>query len=145
MNTCFHSISFVIGLMMFKLVINSGRNTGRLLTRLDIEADSPWMEANKLVNKGYYEYMRNSMHFGRLLFPWAIAFIIGSLSFVLIIAPLEMLIIVLMVKLVEEPQAVRKFGNEYLRYLEKVPVFSLRPDCLTALFGKIEPEKFRNG
>jgi protein-S-isoprenylcysteine O-methyltransferase Ste14 len=123
MNPWFHVISFVIGLMIFKSVINSSRNTGRLLACLDRQGDLPRMETNILVTNGYYECMRHPMHFGLLLFPWAIAFIIGSLSFLLIIATLDMLIIVLLIKLVEEPQAARKFGNEYLRYREHVPVF----------------------
>ena len=141
MNPWFHAISFVIGIIMLKLLINSSRNTGRFLARLGREGDLPRMETNKLVTEGYYACMRHPMHLGLFFFPLAAAFIIGSLSFVLIIAPLEILFMIIMIKLYEEPQAVRKFGDEYLRYREQVPMFSLRQECLRALFGKIGPNK----
>ena len=102
-NPWFHAISFVIGLTIFRLVMNSSRNTGKLLARLGREGDLPRMETNKLVSEGYYACMRHPMQLGLLLFPLATAFIIGSLSFVLIIAPLEILFMIIMVKLFEEP------------------------------------------
>jgi protein-S-isoprenylcysteine O-methyltransferase Ste14 len=135
-NTWFHAISFVLGLMIFKLVMNSSRNTGRLLARLGREGNLTWMETNKLVTTGYYACMRHPMHLGLFLLPLATAFLVGSLSFILIIAPLEILFMITMIKLVEEPQAIRKFGGEYLRYRERVPMFSFRFECLQALFGK---------
>lgn len=137
----FHAISFALGLIILRLVMNSSRNTGRLLARLGREGDLPRMETNKLVTDGYYACMRHPMHFGLFLFPLATAFIIGSLSFILIIAPLEIFFMIIMIKLYEEPQAVRKFGDEYLRYREQVPMFSFRKECLQALFGKIDPNK----
>ena len=123
-NPWFHAISFVIGLIIFRLVMNSSRNTGRLLARLGREGDLPRMETNKLVSEGYYACMRHPMHLGLFLLPLATAFIIGSLSFVLIIAPLEILFMIIMVKLFEEPQAVRKFGDDYLRYSVQISVIS---------------------
>ncbi len=141
MNPWFHAISFVFGLMIFNLLINSSRNTGRFLALWGREGKLPRMETNKLVTIGYYACMRHPMHFGLLLFPLAIAFMIGSLSFILIIAPLEILLMIIMIKLVEEPQAVRKFGEEYLRYRDQVPMFSLRLECLKALFGKPDLNK----
>ena len=145
-NTCltnpwFHAISFVIGLIILRLVMNSSRNTGRLLARLGREGDLPRMETNKLVSEGYYACMRHPMHLGLFLLPLVTAFIIGSLSFILIIAPLEILFMIIMIKLFEEPQAVRKFGDDYLRYREQVPMFSLRQQCLRALFGRNGPKK----
>jgi len=121
--------------------MNSSRNTGRLLARLGREGDLPRMETNKLVSGGYYACMRHPMHLGLFLLPLATAFIIGSLSFVLIIAPLEILFLIIMIKLFEEPQAVRKFGDDYLRYCEQVPMFSLRQEYLRALFGNKELNK----
>ena len=142
-NPWIHAFSFVIGLIIFRLVMNSSRNTGKLLARLGREGDLPRMETNKLVSEGYYACMRHPMQLGLLLFPLATAFIIGSLSFVLIIAPLEILLMIIMIRLFEEPQALRKFGDNYLRYREQVPMFSLRKECLRALFRKNDPNKNR--
>ena len=110
-NPWFHGISFFVGLIISRLVINCSRNTGRLLSRLGREGDLPRMETNKLVSEGYYAFMRHPMHFGLLFSPWAVAFLIGSLSFILIIAPLEILFMIIMIKLIEEPEAIKKFGN----------------------------------
>ncbi len=139
MNPWLHVIGFIIGLIMLRSVINCSRNTGRLLASLGREGNLPRLQTNKLVTEGYYACMRHPMHFGLLLFPWAIAFIVGSLSFILIIAPLEMLTMIIMIKLVEEPQTVKKFGDEYHRYCDQVPMFSFRPICLKQLFGKSAP------
>lgn len=69
------------------------------------------------------------MHFGLLFFPWSLALILGSFSFILFIAPLEMLFMVVMIKLVEEPKVIRKFGDAYREYQKQVPMFNLRPVC----------------
>lgn len=130
----FHIISFIIGVLLVKLVINSSRNTGRLLARLGREGNLSRLQTNKLVTEGYYACMRHPMHMGLLLFPLAAAFLIGSISFILIIAPLEMVFMVAMIKLVEEPQALRKFGKAYEKYKKQVPMFSLRLECLQSLF-----------
>ena len=66
---------------------------------------------------------------GLLFFPWAVALILGSPTFILAIAPLEMLFMLVMIKLVEEPEAIRKLGDAYREYQEQVPGFNLRPDC----------------
>lgn len=60
----------------------------------------------------------------------------GSISFIAFVAPAEIALIVILVKWVEEPEAVRKFGEDYLAYRDRMPMFSLRPSCLRALFGK---------
>jgi len=76
------------------------------------------------------------MHFALLLAPPALAFLLGSLSFLLICAPLEMLLIVVLVKFIEEPGARQKFGDAYRDYQRRVPFFSLRRSCLAALFRR---------
>jgi len=132
----FHLISFMAGLLLLRLVLRASRNTGKLLARLGREGDLPRMETNKLVKEGYYACMRHPMHLGLMLFPPALALIVGSLSFLIIIAPLEMFFIVTMVKIIEEPQALRKFGGTYRDYMNLVPFFSFKKACLKKLFSK---------
>ena len=91
-------------------------------------------ETNKLVRSGVYSCMRHPMHFGLLFFPLSLALIAGSVSFIVIIAPLEMILMVVMIKLLEEREAIAKFGEEYVRYMKEVPMFNLRPECLKKLF-----------
>jgi len=144
-NPVFHTVSFILGLFLFRLVLNSSRNTGRLLARLGRDGDLPRMETNKLVTEGYYACMRHPMHLGLFLFPLALAFIVGSVSFIIIIAPLEIIVMIILIKLVEEPQAVRKFSEAYLQYREQVPMFSLRRKYLRALFANSTLESDSDG
>jgi len=128
-NPVFHLVTLVVGVLLMRLVMRASRHTGRLLARMGREGDIPRMETNKLVTKGVYACMRHPMHFGLLFFPWSVALILGSPSFILFIAPLEMLFIVVMIKMVEEPEAIRKFGDAYREYQKQVPMFNLRPAC----------------
>jgi len=80
--------------------------------------------------------MRHPMHFGLLFFPWSLALILGSPAFIAIVAPLEMLFMIVMIKLVEEPEALRKFGQAYQEYRARVPMFNLRPPCLRQLLAQ---------
>jgi len=129
-NPLFHLATLVAGAFLLRFVLRVSRHTGRLLAR---------METNKLVTTGIYGCMRHPMHLGLLFFPWAVALILGSPFFLIALAPLETLFILAMVKLVEEPGAIRKFGDEYRAYQKRVPAFSLRLDCLRRLTGQ-EPE-----
>jgi len=137
LNVYFHIFTIIFGVVLFRFVMLISRNTGRLLAKMGKEGDVSRMETNKLVTTGVYGCMRHPMHFGLLFFPLSIALIIGSPTFIFIIAPLEMLFIGMMVKLVEEPEAIRKFGDTYQQYMEDVPMFSLRLECLRQLLEEV--------
>lgn len=133
----FHIFSFLSGIILLRLVVQASRNTGRFLARSGRAGNLPRFETNRLVTGGYYACMRHPMHFGLLFFPLAVALMLGSVSFILFIAPAEMVFMIAMIKFFEEPQAIRKFGQEYRSYKNRVPMFSLKWNCLKALFGKI--------
>ena len=137
----FHILSFIFGLLLLKIVLTISRNTGRTLARLGRRGDIPRMETNVLVTDGLYALMRHPMHLGLLFFPLSIALIVGSPSFILIIAPLEMLLMVVMIKTMEEPEAIAKFGDAYRAYREKVPMFCIRIECIRALLAPVEPNR----
>jgi protein-S-isoprenylcysteine O-methyltransferase Ste14 len=130
----FHGLSLIAGVFLLLSVMKVSRNTGRLLARYGREGELPRMETDKLVSTGIYACMRHPMHLGLLFFPWSIALIIGSPFFIFILAPLELIFILLLVKLVEEPEALKKFGDEYRDYQKRVPAFTLRCRCLKQLF-----------
>jgi len=134
-----HLASFIAGILLLRLVMRISRNTGRTLARLGREGELPPLETNRLVTRGPYACMRHPMHFGLLFFPLAVALLLGSLSFTLIIAPLEMLLMLAMVLTLEEREALAKFGEDYCDYRRRVPAFSLRPDCLRRLLLEVPP------
>lgn len=41
-----------------------------------------------------------------------------------------------MIRAVEEPEAIHKFGDAYRQYQEQMPMFSLRRACLRQLTGE---------
>ncbi len=134
-----HVVSFAAGVLLLRLVLRISRNTGRTLAREGREGDLPRLETNRLVSTGTYACMRHPMHFGLLFFPLAVALLLGSLSFTLIIAPLEMLLMVVMVLTLEEREALAKFGDAYEAYRRRVPAFNLHPDCLRRLLQDVPP------
>jgi protein-S-isoprenylcysteine O-methyltransferase Ste14 len=80
--------------------------------------------------------MRHPMLFGLTLLPLGWALLVGSPTFILIIAPAEMLFIVVMVMIFEEREAEKKFGEFYRRYRRSVPMVSFRAECLKKLFAR---------
>ncbi|TCJ15757.1 isoprenylcysteine carboxylmethyltransferase family protein [Parasulfuritortus cantonensis] len=134
-NPWWHLGSLVSGVLLLRLVFRMSRVTGRTLARHGREGDLPRMETNRLVTSGPYGCMRHPMHLGLLFFPWAVALLVGSPSFVLFVAPLEMVVMVILVLTLEEWEVARKFGEDYQTYRRRVPPFNLRPDCLRRLLG----------
>ncbi len=128
-NLLFHLVTLAAGILLLRLVMRASRNTGRALARMGRKGDIPRMETDTLVTTGVYACMRHPMHFGLLFFPWSVALILGSPTFIFIISPLEMIFMLALIKFVEEPEAIRKFGAAYQEYQKKVPMFNFRPEC----------------
>ena len=136
-NIILHMVSFLIGVFLLSLVIKTSKNTGRTLAKYGRKGKLKRMETNVLVKQGIYKYMRHPMHLGLFLFPVGIAFLIGSPSFILIIAPVEIIFMLIMIKLVEEPEAINKFGEQYLNYKKQVPGFCFKIKCLKKLLENV--------
>lgn len=144
-NPWFHLISFIAGFLLLRLVVQISRNTGRLLAHYGRRGKLPRMETNRLVTEGVYGCMRHPMHLGLLFFPLALALLIGSPTFILIISPGEMLLMLIMIKFVEEPGALKKFGDAYREYRKRVPMFNLKISCLKQLLqAPHQPESNEN-
>ncbi len=132
-SPAFHLATLVPGGFLLWGMMRISRNTGRYLARKGREGEIPRLETNRLVTDGIYGCMRHPMHLGLMLFPWSFAFLTGSVSFLILIAPAETLLILLLIKTVEEPGARKKFGKAYDEYMKKVPMFSLKKECLSQL------------
>lgn len=137
-----HLITLALGALLLVGVMRTSRYTGRLLARRGREGDDvPRMDTNKLVIEDIYACMRHPMHLGLLFFPLAIALILGSPTFIFIIAPLEMLGMIGLIKLMEEREALAKFGDDYRAYMKTTPMFSLRLECLRKMLGEPLPKE----
>ena len=127
----FHLITAILGLIVIKISFKAAGNSGRDLKKYGRVGDIPRLETNKLAKEGLYACMRHPMLFALTLLPLGWALLLGLPTFIFIIAPLEMIFIIIMVLTAEEKEAIAKFGNEYIEYKSKVPAFNLK--CIKEL------------
>ena len=136
----FHLLTFPAGAGLLYAVRRVSRNTGRILAKHGRDGNIPRFETNRLVDKGPYAYMRHPMHLGLLFFPLSFGLLAGSPAFILFVWPLEMIFMLLMIKYVEEPEAMKKFGKAYKEFTLTRPWFCVRPECLKSLWREVDFE-----
>ena len=83
----------------------------------------PFNPPEELIRTGLYGRMRNPMLTGVFLALFGAGVLLHSISIVLIWTPGYILVHVLELKLVEEPELERRFGPTYLEYRNRVPMF----------------------
>ena len=83
----------------------------------------PFNPPPEVVTTGPYRYARNPMLTGVFLFLFGLGIAVDSLSLVLFFTPLFILINVWELKEIEEPELVKRFGDEYIEYQRRTPMF----------------------
>ena len=83
----------------------------------------PFNPPPKLVKTGPYRYARNPMLTGVFLFLIGLGFCVNSISLVVFFTPLFVLINVWELKQVEEPELMKRLGDEYIEYRRQTPMF----------------------
>jgi protein-S-isoprenylcysteine O-methyltransferase Ste14 len=136
-NIPFHITTAIIGYFIILIAFRASATGGRELNRKGRVGNIPRLETNKLVTTGIYSCMRHPMLFGLTLLPLGVALIIGSPTFILKVAPAEMLFIIFMVIIFEEREVKNKFKEEYEAYKKRVPMVSFKKECLKQLINKI--------
>ncbi len=132
-NLWFHLFSALLGILILRLAFRAAANGGRELTKGRV-GDIPRMETNRLVTTGIYSCMRHPMLFGLTLLPLGWALLLGSPTFIMVVAPVEMLFIIFMVIIFEEREVNKKFGKAYEIYRQEIPMVSFDINCLKKLF-----------
>ncbi|WP_353662556.1 isoprenylcysteine carboxylmethyltransferase family protein [Hydrogenimonas sp. SS33] len=141
LNPLYHLLTFVAGYLLMTRAFRAAAAGGKELARHGKEGDVPRLETNRLVTSGIYAHMRHPMLFGLMLVPLALGLMVGSPTFITIIAPVEMLFIVVMILTLEERECRKKFGSDYDAYARKVPAVCLSPHCLRLLFSRKREER----
>jgi len=131
----FHIASAFFGFIIILLAFRAAANGGRELAK-GKDSAMPRLETNKLVTTGIYRCMRHPMLFGLILLPLGWALLLGSPTFITLIAPIEMLFIIFMVLVFEEMEVKKKFGTSYEIYSKEVPMVNFSKKCLRKLFTK---------
>jgi len=83
----------------------------------------PFNPPPKLVTTGPYAYVRNPMVSGVFIWLFGLGVLLRSISLVFIFTPLFVLVNVLELKIIEEPELEKRLGKEYVKYKKKVPMF----------------------
>jgi len=130
----FHLLTALIGAIIIFFAFRASAKGGKELTKGRV-GDIPRLETNKLITTGIYNCMRHPMLFGLTLLPLGWSLLLGSPTFISIIAPLEIIFIIIMVVIFEEQEVKGKFGKAYKNYANKVPMVSFEWKCLRSLFG----------
>ncbi len=89
----------------------------------------PFNPPPKVVKTGPYRHARNPMLTGVFLFLFGIGFSVNSVSLVFFFTPLYVLINVWELKKIEEPELIKRLGDEYIEYRRHTPMFI--PGCRT--------------
>ena len=83
----------------------------------------PFNPPRELVTVGPYAWSRNPMLTGVFAFLFGIGFLLHSVSMVFVWTPVFVIFNVLELKLVEEPELEVRFGESYIEYRRRVPMF----------------------
>ena len=83
----------------------------------------PFNPPRELVTVGPYAWSRNPMLTGVFASLFGIGFLLHSVSMVFVWTPVFVIFNVLELKLVEEPELERRFGESYIEYRRRVPMF----------------------
>ena len=88
----------------------------------------PFSPPPKLVTAGPYRFVRNPMLTGLFIQLFGLGIALGSISLVVVFTPFFILINVWELKRVEEPELVKRLGQDYVEYKKRVPMFF--PCCI---------------
>ena len=83
----------------------------------------PFNPPPRLFTSGPYSLARNPMLTGVFLFLFGLGFAVNSASLVLFFVPLFILANVWELKAIEEPELVKRLGDEYAEYRRQTPMF----------------------
>jgi len=83
----------------------------------------PFNPPPDLVTSGPYAYTRNPMLTGLFILLFGLGFAFRSISLFFIFTPLFILVNVMEIKAIEEPELEMRLGRKYLEYKKETPMF----------------------
>ena len=121
-------ICFIVGIFLLLYSLGVSGIAGRTLKKFAHDKEGEFIP-DRFIDKGIYSCMRHPMHLGIGLLPLSFALISGNIAMILasgwgIAAAFWFVLII------EEPETLEKYKDEYITYLQKTPAFSLKLKCL---------------
>jgi protein-S-isoprenylcysteine O-methyltransferase Ste14 len=83
----------------------------------------PFNPPPRLVTTGPYAFVRNPMLTGIFALLFGFGVFLGSASLLVVFTPLFILINVWELKVIEEPELVKRLGEDYIEYRKRTPMF----------------------
>jgi protein-S-isoprenylcysteine O-methyltransferase Ste14 len=83
----------------------------------------PFNPPPQLVTTGPYAYVRNPMLTGVFALLFGFGVLLGSASLLVVFTPLFIFINVWELKAIEEPELLRRLGEDYIEYRKRTPMF----------------------
>ena len=83
----------------------------------------PFNPPPRLVTTGPYAYVRNPMLSGVFALLFGLGVLLESASLIVVFTPLFILVNVWELKVIEEPELIRRLGEGYLEYRKRTPMF----------------------
>lgn len=83
----------------------------------------PFNPPPRLVATGPYAYVRNPMLTGVFALLFGFGVLLGSASLLVVFTPLFIFINVWQLKAIEEPELVKRLGEDYIEYRKRTPMF----------------------
>ena len=125
----FHVVN-AIGLILLLIIFTMINKIGLFISTHGKNDNIAQFTIDKLITNGLYAKMLHPIYQWILFVPFSVSLMSFSPSFIFIIAPIEVLIILLIIKYIDEPAARKKFGKEYDKYAKDKPRFCFKPSCL---------------
>lgn len=82
---------------------------------------SPFNPPQKLITKGPYAHVRNPMAGGIFIMMFGAGLLLQSISLVFILTPVLIIVMMIYLKYVEEPELSLRLGEAYRNYRDEVP------------------------
>ena len=83
----------------------------------------PFYPPPRLVTSGPYARVRNPMLTGIFIMFFGIGIFFRSILTTFVSVPLFIFLISLQIKLIEEPELIKRLGNDYIEYRKRTPMF----------------------
>jgi|GEM_PF-3047151 protein-S-isoprenylcysteine O-methyltransferase Ste14 len=124
-------LSRVLGILLLLYSLFLTSTGGRTLARFAHQEGHEHYWPDKFTEFGIFGCMRHSMHMGLAFFPLSLALLSGRI-YAIAAAGWSVAAALWFVLVIEEKETLEKYGTRYTDYMQRVPPFSLKLDCLRA-------------
>ncbi len=120
--------SILIGSFLFIYSLALTMIAGRTLKKFAHTKEGEFIP-DRFIDRGIYGCMRHPMHLGIGLLPLAIA-LMSANSVIILASGWGLAATFGFVLLIEEPEAIEKYQDQYIDYMKKTPAFSISLQCV---------------